>query len=172
MTRALFPVCFAIAALVACGDPAPATTATQPTPAVETAETTPPPMAEPLSPAPAPGGEFFEAPKANEELPTSMTTPGPIPTAFRHVWASDKKACTADPSPTRIAVAPGAIRFYEGRSVVVTANTSLEGSVALEVDHEAEGQRTREAHVLTLSPDKKQLTYDRNGQAFTLIRCD
>ena len=91
---------------------------------------------------------------------------------FRHVWASDKKACSADPSPTRIAVAPGAIRWYEGRSVVVTANTSLEGTAALEVDHTTDGTTTREAHTLVLNPAKTQLTYDRNGKSMTYIRCD
>lgn len=172
MTRVLFPFCIAIAALAACGDPAPAASVTEPATTMAEISPAPTPVAEPPSPAPAPSGDFFETAKPGEELPTSMTTPGPIPTAFRHVWAPDRKACTADPSPTRLAIAPGAIRFYEGRSVVVTANTNLEGTVALQVDHTAEGTTTREAHILTLSPDKKQLTYDRDGQALTLIRCD
>lgn len=151
--------------LAACGEAPPAavppqTTATdQPAPASTT-------------PAPAPSGPYFETPAPGEELPTSKTTPGPIPVVFRHVWAIDPKDCTTTPGPTRIAVAPGAIRFYEGRSVVVSSEPWLEGTLALKVDHTAERQTTREAHMLSLSPAKKTLTYDRNGTAFTYKRCD
>lgn len=124
------------------------------------------------APAPAPTGTYADTPKPDDELPTSQTTPGPIPTAFRHVWAIDKKDSTAEPGFTRIAVAPGAVRFYEGRAVVVTANTSLEGTVAMEVDQTSEGATNREAHTLALNPAKTGLTYDRNGEVFTYIRCD
>jgi hypothetical protein len=107
-----------------------------------------------------------------ENAPPSQTTPGPIPVEFRHVWAIERKDCTAEPALTRISIAPSAIRFYEGHAVVVTANTSLEGTAALEVDHTSEGATNREAHTLALNPTKKTLNYDRNGEAFTYVRCD
>ena len=34
------------------------------------------------------------------------------------------------------------------------------------------GERMREAHTLALNPAKTTLTYDRNGEAITYVRCD
>ena len=150
MHRTVISLCAALVTLSACGDPAPEQAVEQavPGPYVET---------------PAPAG-----PAVTEPAPA----PGPIPLDFRHVWAVDKRDCKAEPALTRIAIAPGAIRFYEGHAVVVTANTNLEGTVALEVDHISEGTTNREAHTLALNPAKTSLTYDRNGEAFTYVRCD
>jgi hypothetical protein len=161
MHRTVISLCAALVTLSACGDPAPEQAVEQavPGPYVETPAPAGPAVTEP---APAPG----------ETLPPSQTTPGPIPLDFRHVWAVDKRDCKAEPALTRIAIAPGAIRFYEGRAVVVTANTNLEGTVALEVDHTSEGTTNREAHTLALNPAKTTLTYDRNGEAITYVRCD
>jgi hypothetical protein len=121
---------------------------------------------------PAPDGPYFAAPQPGKELPTSQTTPGPIPLEFRHVWAIDAKDCTADPSLTRIAIAPGAIRFYEGRSVVVSSDSPHVGAVTLDVAHTAEGETSREAHVLALDSSGRTLTYLRRDQTFTYTRCD
>ena len=124
------------------------------------------------TPPPAPTGDYFATPADGEELPTSQTTPGPIPLQFRHVWAIDAKDCTASPGLTRIAIAPGAIRFYEGRSVVVSAETPHERTATLEVTHSAEGQTSQETHALALSEDGRTLTYGRSGASFTYKRCD
>lgn len=172
MKRILLSPLLLALGLAACGEAPPAavppqTAAVEPSPVEQ-----PAPSPASTTPAPEPSGPYFETPAPGEELPTSKTTPGPIPVVFRHVWAIEKKDCTALPGPSRIAVAPGAIRFYEGRSVVVSSDPWLEGTLALKVDHTAEGQTTREAHTLSLSPDKKTLTYDRNGTATTYKRCD
>ena len=161
MHRTVISLCAALVTLSACGDPAPelAVEAAVPGPYVET-------------PAPAGAAVTEPAPAPGETLPPSQITPGPIPIDFRNVWAVDKRDCKAEPALTRIAIAPGAIRFYEGRAVVVTANTNLEGTVALEVDHISEGTTNREAHTLALNPAKTTLTYDRNGEAITYVRCD
>ncbi len=161
MHRTVISLCAALVTLSACGDPAPelAVEPAVPAPYVET-------------PAPAGAAVTEPAPAPGETLPPSQTTPGPIPLDFRHVWAVDKRDCKAEPALTRIAIAPGAIRFYEGRAVVVTASTNLEGTVALEVDHTSEGTTNREAHTLALNPAKTTLTYDRNGEAITYVRCD
>jgi hypothetical protein len=124
------------------------------------------------TPPPAPSGDYFATPADGEELPTSQTTPGPIPLEFRHVWAIEAKDCTASPGLTRIAIAPGAIRFYEGRSVVVSADVPHERTLTLEVSHSAEGQTSQETHALALSEDGRSLTYGRNGASFTYKRCD
>ena len=88
------------------------------------------------------------------------------------MWAIDAKDCTASPGLTRIAIAPGAIRFYEGRSVVVSAEKPHERTAALEVTHSAEGQTSQETHALALSEDSRTLTYGRRGSSFTYQRCD
>lgn len=164
MHRTLISLCAALVTLSACGDPAPelAVEPAVPGPYVETQPPSSPTVTSSAEPAPAPG----------ETPPPSQTTPGPIPIDFRNVWAIEKNDCTAEPPLTRIAIAPGAIRFYEGHAVVVSANTNLEGTVALEVDHISEGAANREAHTLALNPAKTSLTYDRNGEAFTYVRCD
>ena len=168
MRRILITLVPAFFVLAACGDPAASNVEIEPAAPGPFVENTP----VVTTPGPAPDGPYSVTPKAGEELPTSQTTAGPIPVAFRHVWASDKKGCTADPSLTRIAIAPGAVRFYQGRAVVITANTGLEGTVAMEVDQTSEGTTNREAHTLALNPAKTTLTYDRNGEVSTYVRCD
>ena len=163
MHRLIFCLSASLIALCACSDPAK----------VEVEQPVPGPYVEMKSPSgPAVTESSETAPAASETPPPSQTTPGPIPVDFRHVWAIEKRDCKAEPALTRIAIAPGTIRFYEGRAVVVSANTSLEGTVALEVDHFSEGATNREAHTLALNPAKTTLTYDRNGEALTYVRCD
>lgn len=162
MHRTMFTLCAALVTLVACGDPASK---------VEIEPAVPGPYVD--IPASAPTGPAVIEPAAAPDTPPpSQTTPGPIPVDFRHVWAIARKDCTSEPALTRIAIAPGAVRFYEGRAVVISANTNLEGTVAMEVDHTAEGVTNREAHTLALNPAKTTLTYDRNGDAFTYTRCN
>ncbi len=98
-------------------------------------------------------------------------TPGPIPLDFRHVWAIEAKDCTAAPGLTRIAIAPGAIRFYEGRSVVTDADVAQDGSLKLNVQHAAEGQTSEETHTLKLDATGHTLTYRRRDATFTYTRC-
>jgi hypothetical protein len=163
MHRLIFCLSASLIALSACSDPAK----------VEVEQPVPGPYVEMQPPSGPAAPESAEtAPAPSKILPPSQTTPGPIPVDFRHVWAIEKKDCAAEPALTRIAIAPAAIRFYEGRAVVVSANTNLEGTVALEVDHMSEGATNREAHTLALNPAKTTLTYDRNGEAFTYVRCD
>lgn len=106
------------------------------------------------------------------ELPPSQTTPGPIPLEFRHVWAIEPGDCTAAPGMTRMAIAPGAIKFYEGRSEVVSANAAQDGALTLRVSHASEGQTVTETHTLALDEAKTTLTYQRDGNSFTYRRCD
>ena len=113
---------FAIA-LTACGEPD------------ETAAVEPAPQA----PAAAPPASYSATPPPGVELPTSQTTPGPIPLEFRHVWAIEAADCTKEPALTRIAIAPGAVKFYEGRSEVVSATVPHEGALTMEVAHSSEG---------------------------------
>lgn len=124
------------------------------------------------TPPPTPSGGYAAIPAPGEELPTSQTTPGPIPLEFRHVWAIEKKDCTAEPALTRMAVAPGAVRFYEGRSVVTKADMSTAGLLTLDVEHSAEGQKINETHKLKLGADERTLTYERRGATFVYARCD
>jgi len=131
-----------------------------------------PPAAEMPLPKIEPTGGHFAAPTPGEKLPTSQTTPGPIPLEFRHVWAIERKDCTADPALTRIAVAPGAVRFYEGRSVVAGADMSTTGLLTLDVEHVSEGQTINETHKLKLGADARTLTYERRGATFVYARCD
>ncbi|MDP3492200.1 MAG: hypothetical protein Q8R82_03735 [Hyphomonadaceae bacterium] len=144
-------------AFAACGEPE----STPPGTITEAAPTTELP-AQSYSATPAPG----------EELPRSQTTPGPIPVAFRHVWAIEAGDCIADPALTRIAIAPGAIRFYEGRSEVVSANAPHEGALVLQVNHSSEGQMTSETHTLALDEAGTTLTYQRDDNSFIYKRCD
>jgi len=157
---------FCVLVLAACSDPAPEPVVpptTTPTPAA--AET-------PQTPPPAPDGPYFATPAPGEELPTSQTTPGPIPLQFRHVWAIEPADCTRAPGLTRIAIAPGAIRFYEGRAVVVNAEVSGDTALILDVDHASEGETTRERHNLQLDPGYTRLTYQRRDSTFIYVRCD
>lgn len=151
-----------LAALTACGPSEPPEAPPQP------AETPIPP-----APNPDPSSPSYSAtPAPGKELPTSQTTPGPIPLEFRHVWAIETADCTKEPGLTRIAIAPGAIRWYEGRSVVTSAEAPHAGALTMKVDHMAEGQTFHETHVLALDDAKTTLTYDRNGVKFTYKRCD
>lgn len=152
-------------ALASCGEPQ------QPPviPAVPMPEPVPAPIP---TPPPAPSGGYAAIPAPGEELPTSQTTPGPVPLNFRHVWAITSKDCTADPGLTRIAIAPEAIRFYEGRSVVTSSDVATDGTLTLEVEHAAEGMTSSETHVLRLQDGDRTLSYQRRGETFTYTRCD
>lgn len=134
----------------------------------------------PIASAPAPDAtpaeqapSYAATPKPGEELPPSQTTAGPVPLDFRHVWAIDAKDCTADPSLTRIAIAPGAIKFYEGRSEVTSVDAPHEGAAVLHVTHVSEGQTSTETHTLALDEAKTTLTYQRgDNPLMTYKRCD
>lgn len=115
---------------------------------------------------------YSATPAPGEELPPSQTTPGPIPLDFRHVWAIEAADCRAAPGLTRIAIAPGAIKFYEGRSEVVSADAPHDGALVLQIAHTAEGQTSNETHTLALDDAKTTLTYQRGGNIFTYRRCD
>jgi hypothetical protein len=130
-------------ALAACGPPAP--------------------TAPPASPAAPP-----VSPPASE--PLSQSAEGPIPAEFRGAWAIDAADCEKDPGLTRIAISQNAVSFYEGRAQAVSASVPHEGALAMEADHSAEGQTTRETHVLAVGDDGK-LAYQRRGQTFTYARC-
>lgn len=120
-----------------------------------------------------PAASYAATPAPGEELPPSQTTEGPVPLEFRHVWAIDAKDCTADPSLTRIAIAPGAVKFYEGRSEVTSVDAPHPGAAVLHVMHSAEGQSSTETHTLALDDAKTTLTYKRGENApFTYKRCD
>jgi hypothetical protein len=160
MKRAFPFFAFMLAALLsACGDPTPPA---DPEGVTNAGETSAPPSDRSYAARPEPG----------EELPSSQTTPGPIPLAFRHVWAIERMDCTSEPALTRIAIAPGAIRFYEGRSVVTGAESPHENTLILQVDHASEGETSHEVHTLALNDAQDQLAYQRRGRTFTYIRCD
>ncbi len=151
-------------ALTACGDPSPADD-------IQSA-----PTAQPANEAAAPGappaGPFAASPAPGEELPTSQTTPGPIPLAYRHLWAIDPADCAKQPGLTRIAIAPGAIRFYEGRAVVKKAQVEGPDKLLLDVDHTSEGETRAERHAFSLNNSGSRLLYLRGGESFKYIRCD
>lgn len=118
-------------------------------------------------------GSYAATPAPGEELPPSQTTAGPVPLEFRRVWAIDAKDCSADPSLTRIAIAPGAVKFYEGRSEVTSVDAPHPGAAVLHVSHASEGQTTTEIHTLALDEAKTTLSYKRGDNApFTYKRCD
>jgi hypothetical protein len=131
-----------------------------------------PPSVETETPPPALAGPHHATPAPGEELPTSQTSPGLIPLEYRHVWAIDPNDCTADPGHTRIAIAPGAIRFYEGRAVVASPDESRANTLIVDVAHASEGQTTRETHTLSLDETGTTLTYTRGENTFTYTRCD
>ena len=153
--------CFVVApivafALSACGPSKPALRA----------ETATAPTAEPPA-------SYVATPAPGEELPSSQTTEGPIPLEFRHVWALDAKDCTAQPSLTRIAIAPGAIKSYEGRSEVTSVDAPHAGAAVLNVSHSSEGQTSTEMHTLALDEAKTTLTYMRGDNPPLIYkRCD
>ena len=146
-------------ALAACSEP-------ENTPPAPATETSPPPVISENAPS------YSATPAPGEELPPSQTTPGPIPLDFRHVWAIEAADCRAAPGLTRIAIAPGAIKFYEGRSEVVSADAPHEGALVLQIAHTAEGQTSNETHTLALDEARTTLTYQRDGNTFTYKRCD
>jgi hypothetical protein len=150
----LAPILLFAIALAACGDRPDETAAVEPSPAAGT-----PPA---YSATPAPG----------EELPPSQTTHGPIPLEFRHVWAIEAADCTKEPALTRIAIAPGAVKFYEGRSEVASADVPHEGALTMEVAHSSEGTTAKETHSLALDDTGKTLTYQRRGAEYVYTRCD
>jgi len=115
---------------------------------------------------------YAAVPAPGEELPPSQTTEGPIPLDYRYVWAIEPGDCTNDPALTRIAIAPGAVKFYEGRSEVISADTPHDGALVLNISHTSEGQTTNETHVLALDDAKTTLTYKRGENSFTYKRCD
>jgi len=110
-------------------------------------------------------------PPPGAESPPALTTPGPIPLRFRAVWAIDPADCTREPGLTRIAIAPGAVRFYEGRSEVVSAQEFPDGDFGMEVDHMSEGDTTRETQRLKLDAGAGTLAYQRRGETFHYTRC-
>lgn len=115
---------------------------------------------------------YAATPAPGEELPPSQITPGPIPLDFRHVWAIEAADCRADPGLTRIAIAPGAVKFYEGRSEVISADAPHDGALVMQIAHTAEGHTSNETHTLALDEAKTTLTYQRDGNTFTYKRCD
>lgn len=117
-------------------------------------------------------GPFAVTPAPGEELPTSQTTPGPIPVDYRHLWAIDPADCRADPGLTRIAIAPGAIRFYEGRAVVTKSQVEGEDKLLLDVEQTSEGETKTARHSLALKNAGSRLIYLRGQDSFTYIRCD
>ena len=156
-------------ALSACGAPPQPEPAPAPEPAAEAPQ--PGPSTAPSPPAP-PAGPFAVTPQPGEELPTSQTTPGPIPVAFRHVWAIVPADCTADPGLTRIAIAPGAVRFYEGRAVVTKSYVEGPDKLLLDVELMSEGETRAQRHALALNNAGSRLIYLRGQDSFTYIRCD
>ena len=74
-------------------------------------------------------------------------------------------------APT-LAIAPGAVKFYEGRSEVVSATVPHEGALTMEVAHSSEGTTARETHALVLDDSGTKLAYHRRGAEFTYTRCD
>ncbi len=100
------------------------------------------------------------------------STTGAIPLEFQHVWAIEAGDCTNEPALTRIAISPSAVKFYEGRSEVVSAEAPHEGALTLEMAHTSEGTTAPETHVLALDEAGRTLTYKRRGAEFIYTRCD
>ena len=166
MTRLALTAAALVLALSACGDRSPpADTQSPRAQAPDTASTS-------ASPAAPPAGPFAATPATGEELPTSQTTPGPIPLAYRHVWAIDPADCTNEPGLTRIAIAPGASRFYEGRAVVKKSQVEGPDKLLLDVDHTSEGETRPERHAFALNNSGSRLLYQRSGDSFKYVRCD
>lgn len=122
--------------------------------------------------SPALPEQYAVTPPPGGELPPSQTTPGPIPVEFRHVWAIEVADCKRDPGLTRIAIAPGAIKFYEGRAEVTSLEQTAADGVIMQVKHSAEGGTETEVHHLKLNSAGTTLSYDRGGSNFTYTRCD
>lgn len=163
-TAALSPF---ILALCACGQPVSDPTTEELAPQIPSSS-----VANPAPPAPALGSDqSYSVDDPTGELPTSMTTPGPVPLAYRHVWAIDAADCSGQPGLTRIAIAPGAVKFYEGRSAILSATENASG-LTLNVEHTAEGETSTQTHVLALDAGGETLTYTRNGEVFLYQLCE
>jgi hypothetical protein len=167
MIRPALTIAALILALSACGDPSPADDIL----AAPVAQPANEPVG-PASPAAPPAGPFAATPAPGEELPPSQSTPGPIPLAYRHLWAIDPIDCTRQPGFTRIAIAPGAIRFYEGRAVVTKAQVEGPDKLLLDVSHTSEGETRPQRHSLALSNAGSRLLYQRGRESLRYIRCD
>jgi hypothetical protein len=115
---------------------------------------------------------FSATPPPGQDLPPSQMTPGPIPTEFRHVWAIEIADCKRDPGRTRIAIAPGAVKFYEGRSEVVSLEQTGAREAIMHVRHLAEGQNELQIQTLKVNDAGTTLTYGRGGSTYTYTRCD
>lgn len=154
-----------LALLAACGEPRIEPTPEQTEPQIPSS--TP---GSPSPPAPAGSPASYVADDPEGDLPASMPTPGPVPLAYRHFWAIDSADCTREPALTRIAIAPGAITFYEGRAAVLSATENASG-LTLAVEHTAEGETSTQTHALSLDEAGSSLTYARNGQVFLYQLC-
>ena len=153
--------------LTACDEP-PSASNPQP----EAAAQEPSEPAAPTGPGTPPAGPFAATPAPGAERRTSQTTPGPIPLAYRHLWAIDPADCARQPGLTRIAIAPGAIRFYEGRAVVKSAQIEGPNKLLLDVAHTSEGGTRPERHSLALRNAGSRLLYQRGRDSINYIRCD
>lgn len=129
------------------------------------------PPAEEVQPGPA-AKAADEATAPGEELPTSQTTPDPIPLAYRHLWAVDPADCSRQPGLTRIAIEHGAIRFHGGEAVVKKAQAEGPDKLLLDVDHTSEGEMRPERHSLALNHAGSRLLYQRGRDSLNYIRCD
>jgi hypothetical protein len=158
------PIILVALMLAACGERPTETADVEPTPQA--------PVAAPPSLAAGTPPTYSATPAPDEALPPSQTTPGPIPLEFRHVWAIEAADCTKEPALTRIVIAPGAVKFYEGRSEVVSANAPHQGALTMEVTHSSEGTMAEETHTLALDDTGKKLTYKRRGAEYIYTRCD
>jgi hypothetical protein len=150
MTRSALTSAVLLFSLSACGQLPPAEEV-QPGPAVKAAD---------------------EATAPGEELPTSQTTPDPIPLAYRHLWAVDPADCSRQPGLTRIAIEHGAIRFHGGEAVVKKAQAEGPDKLLLDVDHTSEGEMRPERHSLALNHAGSRLLYQRGRDSLNYIRCD
>lgn len=168
--RIRLPALCAAMTLASCGEPRIEPTAEQIDPQVPAPSPDNPAGPAPLA-APVAPGASYAAEDPDGTLPPSMTTPGPVPLDLRHVWAIEPADCTSDVGLTRISIAPGAIRFYEGRSVVLSSAETPDG-VRLDVEHTSEGATSTQTHTLELDGQGQTLTYRRNGEVFRYRRCD
>ena len=134
MIRPALTTAAILLALTAGGEP-PSPSNPQPAAAAQA----PSEPAAPTWPGAPPSGPFAATPASGEELPTSKTTPAPIPLAYRHLWAIDPVDCAKQTGLTRIDIAPGTIRFYEGRSVVKSAQAEGPNKLLLDITHIGRG---------------------------------
>lgn len=172
MSRIVLPLAIIALVLVACDNSRPTTADMPLPPQAEVAATTPAAPPAMHSPPPEHPRPYFKTPAPGEELPTSQTTPGLVPLEYRYVWAIDRNDCTAAESPTRIAIAPGAVRSRDGRAVISSTDESRPGILVLHTDRLAGEQTIKEAHTLTLDSSGKMLAYTNGDTNRTYIRCE